>query len=1670
MDGTLPRGPAPSKKPFGFKNKHVKKQKKAAPKISSSITINDYAEGCITLGCVRSVEDDALYIDLPGGHRGILLFTEVNDYFLKQLQIAVEENQSSFNTLTEFFEIGSFIMAVVLSSGSNPVELSIRPSLINIRLPVKVGSLFYAAVKSKIDKGYELDIEREDYKDYTCFLPKKNLNGQKLKVGQPIYVKITSIEESKIIKFEYVETKFVFPTVQESAPIFDEIRPFSVIDSVVKNNPPSGALKLLVGGAFNGVCSKFSWPAGKSQGETVQARPLLIDPAQKLLWMSLIPTIVEGKKPNCFDVKLGDIVDTEVVRIRSGVGIECMLKQDRKEYRVFIDLATTEAENTIAAGETHRVRIIERRPIDDLLFAADDSETLSLQVFSVEDAEVGKVYDGIVSQVHPKFGVFVKISKFLTGLAPLAYCDNADKLQKGSEVKAIVLSKENGQLRLALKEKLINSHYLRIFTIQDACQLIENRKKYEEVKPENTEENQEDEKKDEEENDVLANEPIEKEPEELKAIRKSQYTHVIVKKVVKSGMIVEMFNGLVAMIPAQYLPIQPGSDVSKIYQVGHVLRARVVTVDNDKINCSVTATDEKILQLGLELKVKVIGFTNDAVQVQLPSQYGQFKAIVPNTHFSDNLNLSQRIRNTLSTGKKLRCVLVRLPGFSAPAVLTRKQCFKQNVDTIPRSNLEISPKTAYFGYVSGTQSFGSFVSFFGRASGLIHGQKLKVGESVNAYAEKVDNGTVALTLPNDYGESELYLKNLLFDINHNFEPPSELNPDADSGSSSLYFTVSEPGQPLGDHFVYDISPDWKGISTINADPGSKLKVAYCDHISNVAILDQFEDGILEIEARKTIEATVLAVVEPIIVCKYENHIFLTPTNNYNNHQDYSNLVKSGQKISLIVSEPYESKKLNINTATPSYLSNKEELNNVKAEILSINDQFANIQLSDGRKGQIHRSQISSEAKKGDIIQGHLLSGNKSLYMVTDPFAPQKQEDFKKGMKVVGFVTKVFPDFLQLSLSPFTKGTIHAMELTTSDRDLISHPLQENFSKGDRIEGFVEEDFSENKSGNSFVIISASNPLENNKVHFAKILHIKQGDYAEVSIGMNDRRILDVFEVSDEFKFNPLRQFKEGQVIDVVLIPGDDKHVSTRESAFEGNFPKVDVEEGKILKGYVCHHDEKDKYLLVRIARGVTGKLPRSKIADTYIKNPSELFPDGSIITVKVESISGDKQKVINLTSSRSEIEGKLLTFEDVKVGDIYDGYISGVNKHGVFVTLMDFHKLSGLVHRSNIDGDPNDWQIFINSRVKVQVDEIINDQDKKRINLKLVELIKKEDENSSSSSENESEDEEADQIQMNEIDLDFDENQEPDEDTEIIQRKMKLTEDDIAKLEAQQLKPTAPKTKNEFDQMLIAAPTSSYLWVKFIEFHYANGNIEEAKRTAERALKQFPPTNNKEERQEKMNVFISYINLLVLTAKKDNFMHELTGIVDNAASSTDKIKIWNHFGVFVSAQRPEFEDPVWKLALSRCKGSVEVWSKYLETLMNEGKSQLARDELKKGFQSFESMKSEDRWKLIERFGIFEFRNGNVEHGRSSFEHLIKERPNVFDFWNVYIDMETKYGDVDHARAIYDKLAHTDLKLHRMKAILKKWLTFETTHGDDPNRKAHIKQIAVEYRARSNSME
>ena len=93
--------------------------------------------------------------------------------------------------------------------------------------------------------------------------------------------------------------------------------------------------------------------------------------------------------------------------------------------------------------------------------------------------------------------------------------------------------------------------------------------------------------------------------------------------------------------------------------------------------------------------------------------------------------------------------------------------------------------------------------------------------------------------------------------------------------------------------------------------------------------------------------------------------------------------------------------------------------------------------------------------------------------------------------------------------------------------------------------------------------------------------------------------------------------------------------------------------------------------------------------------------------------------------------------------------------------------------------------------------------------------------------------------------------------------------------------------------------------------------------------------------------------------------------------------------------------------------------------------------------------------------MLEFKHGESERGKSIFENIVSNFPRRVDQWNVYIDMAVKNNEVEFARELYDRLVGLHLQPKKMKAIFKRYLDFETSHGDQQG-VDRVRKKALEY--------
>ncbi|MEO0336705.1 MAG: hypothetical protein AAF202_09930 [Pseudomonadota bacterium] len=76
--------------------------------------------------------------------------------------------------------------------------------------------------------------------------------------------------------------------------------------------------------------------------------------------------------------------------------------------------------------------------------------------------------------------------------------------------------------------------------------------------------------------------------------------------------------------------------------------------------------------------------------------------------------------------------------------------------------------------------------------------------------------------------------------------------------------------------------------------------------------------------------------------------------------------------------------------------------------------------------------------------------------------------------------------------------------------------------------------------------------------------------------------------------------------------------------------------------------------------------------------------------------------------------------------------------------------------------------------------------------------------------------------------------------------------------------------------------------------------------------------------------------------------------------------------------------------------------------------------------------------------------------------VLQNYPKRTDVWSVYIDQETRLGELERCRSLFERASRSDeIPAKKMKFIFKKYLSFEQEHGDEATVEA-VKQKAIAY--------
>lgn len=261
----------------------------------------------------------------------------------------------------------------------------------------------------------------------------------------------------------------------------------------------------------------------------------------------------------------------------------------------------------------------------------------------------------------------------------------------------------------------------------------------------------------------------------------------------------------------------------------------------------------------------------------------------------------------------------------------------------------------------------------------------------------------------------------------------------------------------------------------------------------------------------------------------------------------------------------------------------------------------------------------------------------------------------------------------------------------------------------------------------------------------------------------------------------------------------------------------------------------------------------------------------------------------------------------------------------------------------------------------------------------------------------------------------------------------------------------APSSATEYEQLVLSAPSSSFLWIKYLSFLISLGEMDKARALADRALQ----TINYREEGEKFNVWVAYLNLENLYGSEEATLQ----LLNRALTHTDARRMYlAAVDIFERTQKGGAVEQCLKAMTRKFNDSPEVWLRAVRYRLGSGDAEGARRTLDRSLQSLPKF---EHIRMISQTGLLEFKIGDKERGRSIFEGVLRNYPKRLDLWSVYLDQEVTSGDQQRIRALFERATHLSLPPKKMKFLFKRYLDYEKAHGTAAGVE-HVKKRAMEY--------
>ncbi|XP_050226780.1 rRNA biogenesis protein RRP5 [Mercurialis annua] len=1288
------------------------------PRFANKITFKNISPGMKLCGMVAEVNEKDLVISLPGGLRGLVRSADALD------PVFGDEIEDIASNLQNIFYTGQLVSCTVLQldvdkkdSGKRKIWLSLRLSLLQKGFSldaVQEGMVLTAYVKSVEDHGFILHF---GLPSFMGFLPKNSQDESRsleLKTGQRLQGIVRSIDKVRKVVYLSSDPDTVSKCVMKDLKgiSIDLLLPGMLVHGRVMSTLENGIMLSFLT-YFSGTVDIFhlqntfsasNWRDDYYTNKKVNARILFVDPATRAVGLTLNQHLVHNDAPPTH-VRVGDIYDNaKVVRVDKSIGLLLEIPStpvSSPAYVAISDVAENEVRNLekkFKEGSKVRVRILGYRHLEGLATGILKASAFEGPVFTHSDVKPGMVVRAKIMSVDT-FGAIVQFPGGLKALCPLRHMAEFEitkpkkKFKVGAELLFRILGCKSKRITVTHKKTLVKSKLPILSSYAEATDGL--------------------------------------------------ITHGWITKIEKHGCFVHFYNGVQGFVPRCELGLEPGNDANSVYQVGQVVKCRVLSSRpaSHRINLSfimkpTRVSEEDAVKLGSVVAGVVDRITpNDVIVYVNPK--GHMRGTISTEHLADRHEQATLLKSVLKPGYEFDQLVV-LDIENNNLVLSAKYSLVKSAHQLPSDLCQIHPQSVVHGYICNVIENGCFVRFLGRLTGF------------SPKSKAMDNQNAQLSEAFHIGQS---VRSNIIDVS------SETNrvtlslkqsccSSTDASFLHEYFCLEEKVAKL--QSSGSKGPDLKWVEAFNMGSIVEAKVQESKEVGLVVSFDGYNDvlgfithyqlGGATVEPGSTFRAAVLDVarteqivdlsLKPEFVSKLSNENSNSQTHKKKRKREMSKDLEVHQTVNAIV-EIVKENYLVVSIPDHNYTIGYASVSDYNTQKLP-QKQFLN--------GQSVAATVM--ALPGSSTAGRLLLLLKSISEITETSSSKKakkKSSYNVGSLVQAEITEKRPLEMRLKFGIGSRGRIHINEVNDDCAredpftnfkigQTVTARIVAKGSKADKnqlwelsIKPKMLTDLYESGDKSTSEVELSTGQLVNGYVYKVD----KEWAWLTISRQLEAQLfILDTAcEPSELEDFQKrffvgklvsgyiLSYYKEKKLLRLVqrqlhsvssgYVRGEDQIEESSENDAQHNNTAAHINEGDIIGGRISKILPGIGGLLVQISPNLHGRVHFTELQDSWVPNPLSGFQEGQFVKCKVLEISRSVKGTTHidlslcflskgmLNENPSELsknqDQRVEKIEDVPPNSVVQGYVKNVTSKGCFIWLS--RKIDARIRISNLSDE-----------------------------------------------------------------------------------------------------------------------------------------------------------------------------------------------------------------------------------------------------------------------------------------------------------------------------------------------------------------------------------------------